>query len=463
MGKTRLGRRSRLFREFLGGVEPSELLIVALDISKFQPKAAIFEYFGDIIVEPFFFTPDYRGIDQLCSTAKKALKESTKKKVIFGVESTGHYHENVVKMLSEKGQSVIQINAVTTHEERKSLLDYSKTDDIDLHAIASAVAGGKVTFTDIPSNLKEELRYFTRTRRLLVKERSKFIVILRTLLDHYWPYIQGIPEIVEGKPVIRKIFEDFSTTLFLTFIKLITAPKDALAMGQTGLADLCKEHHLRIGFERIEMILLSAGLAKPVRDGMLQHYVYHVRFYADCILQLNQEISSLEDKIEALFCQTKGLLLLSMQQVNVTTAAEFMAEVGLDLGRYHSAAAIIKQAGTNPVPNQSAGHSGQMCISKQGNPWLREAVTRIGRNLILGSNPYFAAFGEHLSCRFDKQRYVAAGNKFIRVAYAMLTKGELFVPKVWQGQSLVVDPLGKLKSKNVSTAQQVLNSILKTI
>jgi len=57
MGKTRLGRRSKIFREFLGGVEPSELLIFALDISKFQPKAAIFEYFGEVVVEPFFFTP----------------------------------------------------------------------------------------------------------------------------------------------------------------------------------------------------------------------------------------------------------------------------------------------------------------------------------------------------------------------------------------------------------------------
>lgn len=460
MGKTRLGRRSRLFREFLGGVEPSELLIVAIDVSKFQPKAALFEYFGDIIVEPFFFTPDYRGADQLCEIAQNALLQTGKKKIIFGVENTGHYQENISKLLVEKGQSVLQINAASTHEERKSFLDYSKTDDIDLHAIASAITGGKVTFNEVPRGIKEELRYLTRTRRFLVRERSKLIVVMRTLLDHYWPYIQGVPEIVDSKTHVKKIFEDLTTPLFLEFIQSVPSPKEALAFGGTGLMQLSKQLNFRFGIERIGLILRSAELSTPVDVVMLEHYVYHVKYHAKDILRLNQEINNLEHQIERLFCRTRGVLLLSMHQVNVTTAAEFMAEVGLDVERYHSASAIIKLAGTNPVPHQSGGKSGQMRISKQGNPWLREAISRIGKNLTDGNNPYFAAFTKHLSCRYAKQKRIAAGNKFIRVAYAMLTKGELFAPKVWQGESLTVDPLGKLSAKNVETARQVLNSIL---
>ncbi len=461
MGKTRLGRRSRLFREFLDGVEPSALLIVAIDVSKFQPKAALFEYFGDIIVEPFFFTPDYRGIDHLCEIAQNALLKTGKKKIIFGVENTGHYQEIIFKLLKEKKQSVLQINAASTHEERKSFLDYSKTDDIDLHAIASAIAGGKVTFTEVPSGLKEELRYLTRTRRFLVRERSKLIVVIRTLLDHYWPYLQGVPEIVDGKTQVKKIFEDLTTPLFLEFIQSISSPKETLALGETGLIQLSKQLNFRFGLERIRLILRSAELSTPLNSIMIEHYVYHVKYHVNGILRFNQEINNLEHQIEQLFCRTRGVLLLSMYQVNVTTAAEFMAEVGLDIDRYHSASAIIKLAGTNPVPNQSAGISGQMCISKQGNPWLREAVSRIGKNLTNGNNPYFAAFTKHLSCRYAKQKRIAAGNKFIRVAYAMLTKGELFAPKVWQGECLTVDPLGKLSAKNVETARQVLISILR--
>lgn len=459
MGKTRLGRRSRLFREFLGGVEPSELLIVSLDIAKFQPKAAIFEYFGDLITEPFFFTPDYRGVDQLCDIAQKAMVTQGKKKVVFGVENTGHYQENIIKLLIEKGQCVLPINSTTTHEERKAFLDNSKTDDIDLNAIASAVAGGKVTFFEVPGGLKEEMRYLTRTRRFLVKERSKIIVVMRTILDHYWPYIQGIPDIVDGKTKVRKIFEEFTTVLALSFLKLVPSPREALTFGEKGLIQLSQEQKLNLGRERILLILRSAELSSPISDIMLKHYVHSVRYYTEVIIRLNQEISRLEERIEQLLCQTRGVLLLSMQQVNVISAAEFMAEVGLDLERYHSAAAIIKLAGMNPVPDQSGVHNGQMHISKQGNPWLREVVTRIGKNLSEGSNPYFAAFAKHLSCRYAKQKRVATGNKFIRVAYAMLTKGELFEPKTWQGQALTVNPLGKLKAKNIKMAQLILDSV----
>lgn len=274
------------------------------------------------------------------------------------------------------------------------------------------------------------------------------------------PYIQGIPDIIEGKIKIRKAFEDFTTSFFLSFIKLVPSPKEVLAMGEAGLMQLSQERNLKIGRERILLILDSAKLSQPVSDIMLQHYVYHVKYYADEIIRLNREINRLEDRIEWLLCQTRGLLLLSMQQINVISAAEFMAEVGLDLERYHSASAIIKLAGTNPVPEQSAGHNGQMRISKQGNPWLREIVTRIGKNLSEGCNPYFVAFTSHLSCRYGKQKRVAAGNKFIRVAYAMITKGELFEPKTWQGETLTVNPLGKLKAKNIEMARKVLNSIL---
>jgi hypothetical protein len=30
-------------------------------------------YFGDLVVEPSFFTPDWRGIDELCAQADDAM------------------------------------------------------------------------------------------------------------------------------------------------------------------------------------------------------------------------------------------------------------------------------------------------------------------------------------------------------------------------------------------------------
>lgn len=165
--------------------------------------------------------------------------------------------------------------------------------------------------------------------------------------------------------------------------------------------------------------------------------------------------------METILVRTRGVLLLSTGQIGVVTAAEFMAEVGLKINDYSSGSAVIKLAGTNPVPDESAGHKGQMKISHQGSPWLREVVYTIGTNLSEGryTNPYFVKFRTQLSCRFTKQKRIAVGNKYVRVAFAMLTKGELFNPETWSGPCLTVDPLHKLRASNREIARQTMAQI----
>lgn len=462
MGKARLGRRNRFFKENLGGYNPAEILIAAIDVAKFKPKAAIYDFFGDVVVEPFFFTPDRRGVDELCTKADGAAVLAGKPMVVFGVEYTGHYQEGIVRLLQERHRLVAPLNAVTTSEERKSILDYSKTDDLDTAAIASAVAGGKVTFTRSMTGLEQELRYLTRMRRTLVNERSKIIVAIRLLLDHYWPALQGIPEVINGKTDVQFIFGDLTLPIFLTFIQNVPTPSQALSLGCDGLNKLSREYKLRLGARRIGLILQSAELAEPVEERLQVQYSYHLKRLAQDVERLNWEIEDAEARIEALLVQTSGVLLLSIQQIGVTTASDFLAETGLNLQRYHSASAIIKLAGTNPVPNESADRRGKMAISKQGNSRLRCTVVTIGLNLLKArGNIYFKAFAAHLTCTDNLHRCVAAGNKFIRIAYAMMTKHQLFNPETWRGESLAVDPLKKLRPENVETAKRTLNALLK--
>jgi transposase len=462
MGKMKLGRRGKFFKENLDGYNPAEILIATIDMAKFKPKAAIYDYFGDLITEPFFFTPDRRGADELCAKADSAKTLTGKAMVVFGVEFTGHYQEQIIQLLRERKQLVAPINAVTTSEERKSLLDYSKTDDIDTAAIAAAVAGGKVTFTRSLTGPERELRYLTRTRRAMVNQRSEFIIAIRTLLDRYWPALQGISEVIKGKPEVETIFQDLTRPIFLKFIQNVPTPNQALSLGRDGLHKLSRKYKLRLGDHRISLILKSAQLAEPSAKQLENQYVHHLQCLVNEVEHLTLEIENIEARLETLFVRTAGILLLSIDEVGVTTAAEFLAETGLDLQRYHSASAIVKLAGTNPVPNQSADRSSQMSISKQGNSRLRNTVITIGRNLIEGrGNIYFKVFVAHLACTNARHLRVAAGNKFIRIAYAMLTKRELFQPDTWRGEPLAVDPLKKLRSENIEMAQNTLKSLLK--
>jgi transposase len=463
MGKSKLGLRGRLFHNLLGEeFNPHQLLIMAIDTAKFEPKAAVFSYFIELVHNSFFFSPDRRGVEKLCKIAETVLQATKKERLIFGIETTGNYHKLIVKLLKEYNQTVLVINPNSTNEERKSLLDYSKNDDLDLYAIASAIAGGKVIYNQDRSDLEAQLVFLTRTRRTQIKERTRILLALRTTLELYWPQLQGMTNVINGKPSIDVIFKDLSRPTFISFLRLLPTPVDVLAQGSDGLREISRKNKLRLGSNRISLINQAASLAEPVNTALLQMYAAYVKNLLDKLDQLNSSITSFEEQMEEILVRTNGVLLLSIGQVGVVTAAEFMAEVGLRIDQYSSSSAIIKLAGTNPVPKESVDRKGQRKTSHQGNPYLREVVYTIGKNLSEGrnTNPYFFKFRSQLACKYVNQKRIAVGNKFIRVSFAMLNKGEVFNPETWTGPCLTDDPLRKLSVANRETASQTLAQIV---
>lgn len=79
---------------------------------------------------------------------------------------------------------MLLINAYTTSESRAENLNWSKTDDIDLFAIASALIDGKTTKSSNYEKLKDLCRY----RRYEVQKRSAIKSKIRVLMDKIWLY-----------------------------------------------------------------------------------------------------------------------------------------------------------------------------------------------------------------------------------------------------------------------------------
>nr|WP_309098486.1 transposase [Fredinandcohnia onubensis] len=72
----------------------------------------------------------------------------------------------------------------------------------------------------------------------------------------------------------------------------------------------------------------------------------------DRIEIFNQQIRSLEHKIEDLFVEMDGAVILSLPGIGVITGAELYAEMG-DISDFDHAGQLIKMAGTNPIVKQS--------------------------------------------------------------------------------------------------------------
>ena len=440
MGKMKkhiLGRKGEYFSEQLRGIDLQRILVIAIDAAKYHQKALICNYFGDVIEDPFFFTTNLEGNGLLLQKIKDAVRDTKAVKVFIGIESTGHYYEEVVRQLQENGYTVSIINPLSTKQERAASLNWCKTDDIDLGVIAYCIIHNKVTLSKLPEGIYAALQTLTRTRRTIVKSRSCVKVKIRVLMDSIWREFQGYPVIKNGKPKVEKIFSDLWGHAPIFLMQHYPLPDQILALGKEGLRQFFTKHKLRFRAVTIEKLIHAASIALKKSPNELQPQLLLLSLFLEQLKLLNTQLQQLEHKIEALLVQTEGVLLITTPKVGVLSAAEFIAEVG-PINRYTHSGQIIKKAGTNAMVFQSGGGRGYYTkISKQGNKHLRSVVFTLGKNLSHG-NDYFEYFYQRLKSKgkHTQAAYIAVGNKFIKVAFAMLRKRRPYLPPLWEGETL---------------------------
>lgn len=445
------GKKGSQFSSQLRGVNLERVLIVAIDAAKYFQKALLCNYFGDVLERPFFFGVNRDGIDLLCSFIEKARNEIEAERIFIGVEATGHYYEDIVRELGKRGYGVTIINAATTHEERASALNWSKTDDLDLYAIAHALIQNKGMENKLPEGSYRRLKTLTRARRDEVRRRALIRIKIRTLMDHIWRDFQGYIEIENHKPKKKHIFSNFWGSYSLFFMEHYPHPSLVLELGEEKLLQITKENKLRITKNTIGTLLKVAeqSIVKPKED--MRAELLLLSLAIQDLKRLDENVKVLEKEIEETLLETDGRLLLTVSGIGVITAAEFYSELG-DISQYEHAGQLIKKAGTNPIIIQSGGTEGFYGrISKQGNKHLRFMVYTVGRCLAQHNKdlrPYYEklkARGKHA-----RKAIIALGNKFIRIAFAMLKQHKPFESKQ-QGYSILKEIKKKLHYTNFNT------------
>ncbi|WP_231578371.1 IS110 family transposase [Paenibacillus sp. FSL H7-0357] len=166
------GLKGTKFSQQLRGVNLEQVLIVAIDAAKLHQKALICNYFGDILAKPFFFSVNQSGMQTLYHAIEQAVASTGAVRLFLGIEATGHYYEDIVREMAKQGYLVQILNAYTTFEERASALNWCKTDDLDLVAIAHALKSNKATEFRLAEGLQRQLHVLTRARRSEIRKRS---------------------------------------------------------------------------------------------------------------------------------------------------------------------------------------------------------------------------------------------------------------------------------------------------
>ena len=155
------------------------MIYVGIDITKLNHFASAIDSDGHVLIEPFEFLNDNDGFYMLLSKLS-----SFEKDIIFGLESTAHYGNNLVYFLVTKGFSVCLINPIQTATLRKNNIRKTKTDKVDTLVIAKAVAliddPRFVTLYDVALM---QLKNLGRFRMKLVKQRTRTKIQLTSFLN----------------------------------------------------------------------------------------------------------------------------------------------------------------------------------------------------------------------------------------------------------------------------------------
>lgn len=307
------------------------------------------------------------------------------------LESTGVYWKPVFYVLEEAMQCLL-VNA--QHVQK---VPGRKTDVQDCVWLAQLLEHGLLRGSFVPPPPQRELRDLTRYRKVLIQERTR-----------------------EANR-LHKVLEDAGIKLAAVATDILGASGramlQALVAGTTDpeiLADLAR------GTLRKKLPALRAALAGRFRP----HHAFMVSQHFGHLDYLDEAIDTLSGRIEEAVRPFAADLtrLDSIPGVGRRTAEVLLAEVGVDMRRFPTAAHLASWAGLCPGQNESAGKrkSGR---TRPGNRWLRmtliEAATMAARTRHTAFAARYHRVARH---RGHKKAVVAVAHAMLVTAYHLLDR-----------------------------------------
>lgn len=370
---------------------------IGIDISKYKHDFCIISNTGLIIIENSSFENNKKGFQELL----EKLKPYNKSDIRIAFEATGNYSLNLELFLIDHGYSFMKMNPLVIHQFLKTRsLRRTKTDKSDSLTIANYLMS-------VPYKPNSDLLYniFTlkslcRSREQLIKERSKFAVLLTNELDKTFP---------ELKP----FFENrISESLLYILNKYKNASHISLMKDYESIRKISRGKFTYAKFAKLkELAKNTVGHHDDNSDLLISTFVSIYNNFNEKIEPIDKQIS--------IIIKDLNPRMLSIPGVGEISAATILSEYG-DISNFSSPNKMLAFAGLEPSIIQSGTleHNGKMV--KHGSGHLRYTIMNIAL-VILRHSPTF--YDYYLKKRSEgKCHRVALSHvckKLIRVIYCL--------------------------------------------
>ena len=382
------------------------MVYIGIDIAKYKHFASVVSSDGEVIVKPFSFENSREGFMKLVEEIENFHD------CLIGLESTGHYAENLIFFLYQRGYKVGIINPIQTDALRDSNIRKTKTDKIDTKLIVECLMLKKYSIISSHDIDIIKLKRLSRFRMELVQQQTRLKLQLTGCLDIVFPELS------------RFFKGNLHLKVSYALLEKHSSAKDIRSTRIDGLTNLLyKNSRGKYNYDDAvrlkDLAKNSIGLDNPAIDVQIKCLITQLRLYQKQINEIDLNIKTLMEIINS--------PILTIPGIGYILGAIIISEIG-DIKRFSNPSKLLAFAGLDPITKQSGNFQADtMRISKRGSTYLRFAIYRAAF-IIIYNNDTFSKF--YTTKRFQgKSHKVALGhvsNKLVRVIFKILTDNEPF-------------------------------------
>ena len=384
------------------------MIYVGIDVAKHSHFASAVSSDGEVLLKPFSFSNSIEGFNLLLSK----LNQFPLAEYFIGLESTGHYSDNIVSFLYSKGFKIGIINPIQTDSLRSSNIRKTKNDKIDTFLIAECLILGKYTlFKEKDLNIIK-LRTLCRFRFDVVQSRTSLKTQLTGCVDSVFPELHLFFKGNLHSKSAHAILMNFTSPQKIRKARVDSISK-VLSKASRGKYSYDEAVALK------ELSKNSIGIDNPAMCIQIQFLIKQIDL-------LDTQITSIDSEIKCIM-DTLNSKILTVPGIGYTLGAMILSEIG-DISKFSNPTKLLAYAGLDPSVKQS----GCFCatntkISKRGSKHLRYAIT-YASTIIIHNNDTFYQY--YTTKRAEGKSYRNAighvSNKLVRVIFKILTENVAF-------------------------------------
>lgn len=389
------------------------MIFIGIDIASKKHDCVIMDQHRNVLEESFTIKNDYQGFKNL---KERIEKHQDNQEVCIGLESTGHYGNNLVSFLSTNDKYVVYVinPLLTSIARRSSSLRKTKTDKTDSIAICVFTITNYGTLK--PYTLKSyhtlKLKSLSRLRLMIVKQQSLFKVEFSRLVSLTFPELSGFTTTIHSRS---------NYTLFTE----IGLPEDISNTRIDRLANLLNNaSHGHFGLEKA---INLKQLAKDSIGTRGDYFQLQFKTIINSIRNFSEQIKLIDHEIE-LIMDEHFRYIMTIPGIKYTTGAAIVSEIG-DINNFKSSDSLVAFAGLDPSVYESGDFSSNRNkMSKRGSKYLRNAIWT-SSTVIIHNDPVFSAFYSKKILK-GKHHNNAIGHvckKLTRVIYSLMKSQNNFV------------------------------------